>query len=159
MGVEKHIKCINFDLDTKQLLKIFPNGTREPYTLIKKFFEDRGFEHRQYSGYISKEPLSKYQIHGVIEELAKTFTWLRTCMQEFDISNAPDKISVKDQIVNIALKQEKLNNLNKPHINPQHLNNSQNTSTNPQNNTTTQSTTKTNHTITPQAHKPKPRKR
>ena len=25
---EKYIKCINFDLDTKQLLKIFPNGTR-----------------------------------------------------------------------------------------------------------------------------------
>ena len=149
---EKHIKCINFDLDTKQLLKIFPNGTREPYTLIKKFFEDRGFEHRQYSGYISKEPLSEYQIHGVIEELAKKFTWLRTCMQEFDISNAPDKISVKDQIANIALKQEKLNNLNKPHINPQHLNNSQNTST-------TQPTTKTNHTITPQAHKPKSRRR
>ena len=79
-------------------------------------------------------------------------------MQEFDISNAPDKISVKDQIANIALKQEKLNNLNKPHINPQHLNNSQNTSTISQN-TTTQPTTKTNHTITPQAHKPKPRRR
>ena len=51
---EKYIKCINFDLDTKQLLKIFPNGTREPYALIKKFFEDRRFEHRQYSGYISR---------------------------------------------------------------------------------------------------------
>ena len=41
---KKYIKYINFDLDTKQLLKIFPNGTREPYALIKKFFEDRGFE-------------------------------------------------------------------------------------------------------------------
>ena len=42
-------------------------------------------------------------------------------MQEFDISNAPDRISVKDQIADIALKQEKQNKLNeitttrKPH--------------------------------------------
>ncbi|MGX3097991.1 VapD family protein [Helicobacter sp. 23-1046] len=118
---EKHIKCINFDLDTKQLREIFPDSTREPYILIKKFFEDKGFGHRQYSGYISKEPLSEYQIYRIIEELAKKFTWLRKCMQEFDISNAPDRISVKDQIADIALKQEKQNKLNeittthKPH--------------------------------------------
>ena len=44
---EKHIKCINFDLDTKQLREIFPDSTREPYILIKKFFEDKEFEHSQ----------------------------------------------------------------------------------------------------------------
>lgn len=51
---EKHIKCINFDLDTKQLLKIFPNSTRKPYALIKKFFEYIGFEHRQIRGIFLK---------------------------------------------------------------------------------------------------------
>ncbi|EAK1781969.1 virulence associated protein D, partial [Campylobacter upsaliensis] len=50
----RHKKCINFDLDTKELLKYFPKGTRKPYALIKEFFEKQGFDHRQYSGYISK---------------------------------------------------------------------------------------------------------
>ena len=143
---EKYIKCINFDLDTKQLLKIFPNGTREPYALIKKFFEDRGFEHRQYSGYISKEPLSKYDIVAIMGELGQNFTWLKNCIQEFDVSNVINEVSVKNQIINSAIRKEKLNN-------------SQNTSTISQNTTSTQPTTKTNHTITPQAHKPKPRRR
>ena len=155
---ERHMKCINFDLDTKQLLKIFPDSTREPYALIKKFFEDRGFEHRQYSGYISKEPLNHYDIVKILERLGNNFTWLNNSIQKFDVSNAPITIDMKETIIKSANK--KLNNLNKPHINPQHLNNSQNTSTNSQNtSTTTQPTTKTNHTITPQTHKPKSRKR
>lgn len=112
MGVEKHIKCINFDLDTKRLLKIFPNGTREPYALIKKFFEDRGFEHRQYSGYISKNPLSEYQIDNLAKELGQKFIWLKTCMQEFDVSNAPDRVSIMEQIANSAMQQEKRNLIN-----------------------------------------------
>lgn len=34
---EKHIKCVNFDLETNALLKYFKD-TREPYSLIKQFF-------------------------------------------------------------------------------------------------------------------------
>lgn len=41
----KHIKCVNFDLSTEQLLKYFPNGTAKPYELLKQFFLERGFEH------------------------------------------------------------------------------------------------------------------
>ena len=59
MGVEKYIKCINFDLDTKQLLKIFPNGTREPYALIKKFFPNTNTQNLQNT---QKESTSNTQI-------------------------------------------------------------------------------------------------
>ena len=69
---EKYIKYINFDLDTNQLKDIFPD-TRLPYSMIKKFFEDRGFTHRQYSGYISKEPLEEYDITKITKELGKKF--------------------------------------------------------------------------------------
>ena len=146
---EKHIKCINFDLDTKQLLKIFPNGTREPYALIKKFFEDRGFEHRQYSGYISKELLNNYDITAIVRELGQNFTWLKNCIQEFDVSNVINEVSVKDQIINSAIQQERLNNLNNPNTNTQ----------NPQNTQENIQIPQTNHTNTPQAHKPKSRRR
>ena len=146
---EKYIKCINFDLDTKQLLKIFPNSTREPYALIKKFFEDRGFEHRQYSGYISKELLNNYDITAIMGELGQNFTWLKNCIQEFDVSNVINEVSVKDQIINSTIQQEKLNNINKPNTNTQNLQNTQESSINPQ----------SNHTHTLQPHKPKSRRR
>lgn len=139
---EKYIKCINFDLDTKQLLKIFPNGTREPYALIKKFFEDRGFEHRQYSGYISKEALEEYDITAIMEELGQNFTWLNNSIQKFDVSNAPITIDMSETIIKSANK--KLSSLNKLHTNTQK--NTQETSTNSQ-------------LKPPQQHKPKSRRR
>ena len=158
---KKYIKYINFDLDTKQLLKIFPNGTREPYTLIKKFFEDRGFEHRQYSGYISKEPLDRYEVDSIAMELGETFTWLNTCMQKIDVSNIMGEASIMEQVAYGAKKQKQLKQLShtKDSNAEQNTKDFSNTSTNLQNTTTTQPTTKTNHTITPQAHKPKPRRR
>ena len=121
MGIDKneqkYIKYIIFDLDTNQLKEIFPDSTRLPYSMIKKFFEDRGLIHRQYSGYISKTPLEDYHITAIMEELGKKFTWLKNCIQEFDVSNVINEVSVKDQIINSALQQEKQNNLNKntPH--------------------------------------------
>lgn len=115
MGVKKHIKCVNFDLSTEKLLKHFPNGTAKPYDLIKQFFLDKGFEHRQYSGYISKEPLGEYQTDKIIKELGKKFTWLKDCMQEFDVSNAPEKVSVKEQIIYSATKEEHKRNIQRKH--------------------------------------------
>jgi len=108
----KHIKCVNFDLDTKELLKHFPKSTAKAYNLIKEFFEKEGFEHRQYSGYISKEPMSDYKITKIINQLGSNFIWLENCIKEFDVSNAPEKISVKNQINNSIQKQKiKLNQL------------------------------------------------
>lgn len=75
--------------------------------MIKKFFEDRGFIHRQYSGYISKEPLDNFGIFAIMEELGQNFTWLRNCIQEFDVSNVINEVSVKDQIINSAIQQER----------------------------------------------------
>lgn len=81
-------------------LKYFPNGTAKPYELLKQFFLERGFEHRQKSGYISKKPLDEYQIDLIAKKLGSNFTWLKDCMQEFDVSNAPEKVSIKEAIAN-----------------------------------------------------------
>lgn len=96
----KHIKCVNFDLSTEELKKHFPNGTTKAYELLKQFFLERDFEHRQKSGYISKKPLDEYQIDLIAKKLGSNFAWLKECMQEFDVSNAPDKVSIKEAIVN-----------------------------------------------------------
>lgn len=83
--------------------------------MLKQFFLDKGFEHRQYSGYISKEPLEETDISLILKELGKKFTWLKDCMQEFDVSNAPERVSVKEQIIYTAT-QELLKQITNTHI-------------------------------------------
>ena len=58
MGEEpgKYIKYVNFDLSTAELKKHFGNNTAKAYELVKGFFLDKDFEHRQYSSYIQKSP-------------------------------------------------------------------------------------------------------
>ena len=107
--VERHIKCVNFDLSTEKLLEYFPQGTAKAYSAIKRFFLNNGFEHRQYSGYISKKPLSDYQTRLITRKLAKQCAWLDECMKEFDISNAPpEKTSAKAQIREFIAQQNGL---------------------------------------------------
>ena len=58
-------KAINFDLSTNTLEELFGKGnTKKPYADIKKFMEENGFEHRQYSGYVSVEPKIKANIRN-----------------------------------------------------------------------------------------------
>ncbi|MGI0440118.1 hypothetical protein ACRE1S_06290 [Helicobacter himalayensis] len=54
-------KAINFDLSTNELKKHF-NNTAEAYSQIKTFMLENGFEHRQYSGYASKETMDEDDI-------------------------------------------------------------------------------------------------
>jgi len=52
-------KSLNFDLNIKKLKEHYPNSNyTEAYNDIKKFLTNNGFEHRQGSGYISKEEMS-----------------------------------------------------------------------------------------------------
>lgn len=95
MGVSEKIrKAINFDLSTLELKKHFKD-TREPYGNIKKFMLDNGFEHKQYSGYTSKEALNRYDITKLAKQLNATFPWLGDCIQEFDVTNIGSQYSLK----------------------------------------------------------------
>ncbi|MGX2984852.1 hypothetical protein ACWIWK_05225 [Helicobacter sp. 23-1048] len=60
-----------------------------------------------------KTPLEDYHIAAIMEELGQKFTWLKNCIQEFDVSNVINEVSVKYQIINSALKQEKQNKIQK----------------------------------------------
>ena len=79
-------KAINFDLSTNELKKHF-NNTAEAYSQIKDFMLENGFTHRQYSGYASKEVIDEDDIVVLIKSLADKFTWLSTCVQNFDVTD------------------------------------------------------------------------
>jgi len=54
-------KQISFDLDTKALEKYYPTDNwRNSYEKIKQFMLKNGFEWRQGSVYISKQPMKDY---------------------------------------------------------------------------------------------------
>ena len=102
MGINR--KAINFDLSTKSLEKYFKD-TREPYSLIKEFMLENGFEHSQYSGYTSKEPVDERQITRIINKLTKKFTWLGECVKEFDVTEIGEQYSLKETIQGLCVKE------------------------------------------------------
>lgn len=102
MGINR--KAVNFDLSTKSLEKYFKD-TREPYSLIKKFMLENGFEHRQYSGYTSKEPINERRVIRIVNKLTKKFTWLGECVKEFDITEIGEQYSLKETIQDLCAKE------------------------------------------------------
>lgn len=81
-------KVIHFDLLKTKLEQMYPN--LKPYEKIKNFMLNNGFEHRQYSGYISKEPKTRAQIMKLEEKLYKTFVWLYDGVNKMDVSNVDE---------------------------------------------------------------------
>lgn len=108
MGINR--KAINFDLSTKSLEKYFKD-TREPYSLIKEFMLENGFEHRQYSGYTSKESIDERRVTRIVNKLTKKFAWLGECVKEFDITEIGEQYSFKETIQdlrNLLKKHQKI---------------------------------------------------
>lgn len=87
-------KAINFDLSTRALEQYFTN-TAEAYSKIKQFMLQNGFEHRQYSGYVSKEPLEDYEVTNLAIKLKNQFSWLYPCTQKFDVTDIGDQHDLK----------------------------------------------------------------
>lgn len=79
-------KALNFDLSTNELKKHF-NSTAEAYSQIKTFMIENGFEHRQYSGYVSKEEMDEKQINLLTKRLSRKFSWLSACVLNFDVTD------------------------------------------------------------------------
>ena len=100
-------KAINFDLSTNELKKHFPN-TAEAYNQIKSFMLKNGFEHRQYSGYASIEPMDNDDIASLARRISKNFPWLSPCVQAFDVTDIGEQYSLK-HIFESKLHEQDLN--------------------------------------------------
>ena len=74
--------------------------------------EKNGFEHRQYSGYISKEAISEFSVIKLTEKLNKEFKWLKNCIQKYDVTEIGETYDLK-YIFNEAKQNEKEKNKNK----------------------------------------------
>jgi virulence-associated protein VapD len=79
---------VNFDLDTKKLDAVFGTGKyRKGYALIKRYLENNGFEHRQWSGYRSLSAVSTIHIIDIINEMSRALPWFLSCAHKIDVTN------------------------------------------------------------------------
>lgn len=78
-------KALNFDLDTKALERFYPGESyHQAYYDIRQFLENSGFQHRQGSGYVSKDPISVYKVSLLINDMSEKFPWLKRCTKVVD---------------------------------------------------------------------------
>lgn len=82
-------KALNYDLDDNLLKKYYPKTKtyKNAWKKVKKFLYKYGFENRQYSGVVSKYPISNAKTNEIILKLSYTYKWLGPCVKEFDVTN------------------------------------------------------------------------
>lgn len=115
-------RAIYFDLSVKKLKTFYPSkrigGYRKAYKDLEKFFTTNGFEHTQWSGYVSKDKLTKYEVSNIVNTLFNTFPWLKKCVNSFDVTisrkgysylDLVDNINEADINIDVSVKKESLN--------------------------------------------------
>lgn len=81
-------KGINFDLDTRALRGYYPKGDwHNAYYDVRSYFEKKGFEHIQGSGYHSMKAMSEAKAMAVIYRMTKEIPWLNSCVSVCTISD------------------------------------------------------------------------
>lgn len=85
-------KAIYFDLDTNEMkhLGVYPDGYRQ----LGKELEQYNFEHRQGSGYVSKEKITSEDISGIVEEITNRLEWFSNCVKEVDVMDIGKQYSL-----------------------------------------------------------------
>lgn len=91
-------KALNFDLNTKKYEEITGKSAPVAYAEIKRFLKRNNFEHRQGSGYISKDSLTDVKIFAIIQNMSMELKWLRNCVEEIDVTNIGKQHSLVDAI-------------------------------------------------------------
>lgn len=91
-------KAINFDIDTKKYEQYTGKPSPTAYAEVKDFLKKNGFEHRQGSGYISKESLDEKRVVAIILNMTYKLKWLKHCIRQMDVTNIGKQHSLLDTI-------------------------------------------------------------
>lgn len=93
----KYRKAINFDLSVHELEKYYPDY-RKAYYDVKRFFKKWGFEHRQGSGYISRDKLAQVDIADLLDAMSTELPWMGECVTRIDVTNIGRQHDLKDAL-------------------------------------------------------------
>ena len=93
---DKRLRAVNFDLNIGELQKHFSKSNpKGAYKEIKRFMESNGFEHRQWSGYCSKEPMSNFDIIYLVDSMYEKMTWLDSCAERMNVTTIDSVYDIK----------------------------------------------------------------
>ncbi len=79
-------KGVYFDLDTKEMSKYIKNIS-QGYCDVEKSFKKLGFEHRQGSGYISLDKMSRPEFADRLRKVVQENAWLTKCVKKIDVTD------------------------------------------------------------------------
>lgn len=91
-------KALNFDLDTKKYEEFTGKHPPIAYAQIRNFLKKNDFEHRQGSGYISRDSLNDGKIFAIIQNMSMELKWLRHCVEQIDVTNIGKQHSMVDAV-------------------------------------------------------------
>jgi len=123
MAQQKRYKAVNFDLDTKQLRKVFgEKGRRKAYSQIMSFLINNGFSHKQWSGYTSLNPMSYGEVYDIVFRMVDHCAWLPACVNQFDATNVMAETDMLEAIKNYGItKQSAIDSQSKDDIDDTNL--------------------------------------
>lgn len=106
----KRNKAINFDLDTNKMkeMNLYPKG----YKILGAALRMHGFEHRQGSGYISKEKIDSDAINDLVIAIVSEYSWLSKCIKKIDVTDIGRQHDLTMLVKEIAEMDEKLSQEN-----------------------------------------------
>lgn len=110
-----YLKAINFDLNTKKMAQHFNHYT-EGYAKLKSSFERQGFEHRQGSGYISKEKLNSQDVTLALKAIVKENLWLGECVKKIDVTNVGKQFDMMKVVEAVYLNEIEKTNYISPQL-------------------------------------------
>lgn len=80
-------KAVNFDLDTDALVEeTGRRDTRRAYSAIRGVLGDLGYEHSQYSGYVSKSRRTTFMAFDDLETLSHELPWFSACCKRCHVT-------------------------------------------------------------------------
>ena len=92
-------KALNFDLSNQALQKYYPSKNYgKAWSDIKGYLLEIGFNHRQYSGYVSIDNISMTYVIQHIIEMSLLFKWLKYCVKEFGVTIVGDDFFEKRKL-------------------------------------------------------------
>lgn len=92
-------KALNFDLNDYLLKTYYPSKSyKNAWRDIKRYLLKSNFEHRQYSGYVSRSEISMAEVGNLVGNMARKWNWLGRSVMQFDVTIVSDEYSMIPRI-------------------------------------------------------------
>ena len=93
---------LSFDLNIDNLKMYYPNkNINQAWDDIKRFMTKNGFEHNQYSAYISKDRITQYKIRSIMKSMYQKLPWFPLCANKVMLSELNSQEKLLTSIIKI----------------------------------------------------------